>query len=271
MNEKIKSVSILGCGWLGLPLAAELVGRGYKVRGSTTRKNKLALLQQNDVEPFIMNLAEEEIEFGSFFESDCLVVTVPPGRTTKDDSYSNQMSCLLDKAEKNSVNRIIFTSSVSVYGNPNTEVVETDELFPETNSAKAIAEAEELFIKNKNFLTTVLRLAGLAGPGREPGKFLAGKQNISGGSSPVNLVHLDDCIKIICEIIKQNVFGDVFNVCCESHPAKKDFYTEAANSIGLSPPLFIDSQNDRYKTVNSEKIKMKLNYTFKFRSPVDFL
>jgi 3-hydroxyisobutyrate dehydrogenase-like beta-hydroxyacid dehydrogenase len=32
---KNESISILGCGWLGLPLAGELVREGYAVKGST--------------------------------------------------------------------------------------------------------------------------------------------------------------------------------------------------------------------------------------------
>lgn len=31
------TVSILGCGWLGLPLAEQLLAEGYSVKGSTTR------------------------------------------------------------------------------------------------------------------------------------------------------------------------------------------------------------------------------------------
>ena len=42
-------VSILGCGWLGLPLAKALIGEGYTVKGSTTTPAKLNLLKEEGV------------------------------------------------------------------------------------------------------------------------------------------------------------------------------------------------------------------------------
>ena len=42
MNQRI---SILGCGWLGLPLAVELISKGYKVNGSTTSMTKVRELE----------------------------------------------------------------------------------------------------------------------------------------------------------------------------------------------------------------------------------
>ena len=39
--ENKKIIGILGCGWLGLPLAQQLVEDGHIVRGSTTQNSKL--------------------------------------------------------------------------------------------------------------------------------------------------------------------------------------------------------------------------------------
>ena len=44
MSQK-DEISIMGCGWLGLPLAAQLVKAGYNVKGSTTTPEKLEVLQ----------------------------------------------------------------------------------------------------------------------------------------------------------------------------------------------------------------------------------
>ena len=37
-------ISILGCGWLGLPLAKAIVENGFSVKGSTTSSEKIATL-----------------------------------------------------------------------------------------------------------------------------------------------------------------------------------------------------------------------------------
>ena len=37
-------IGIIGCGWLGLPLAKELISNNHKVKGSTTTEEKLKIL-----------------------------------------------------------------------------------------------------------------------------------------------------------------------------------------------------------------------------------
>jgi 3-hydroxyisobutyrate dehydrogenase-like beta-hydroxyacid dehydrogenase len=54
-------ISILGCGWLGFPLAKKLIEIGFEVKGSTTSENKLALLKSNNIEPFLLRLSESKI------------------------------------------------------------------------------------------------------------------------------------------------------------------------------------------------------------------
>jgi 3-hydroxyisobutyrate dehydrogenase-like beta-hydroxyacid dehydrogenase len=47
-------ISILGCGWLGLPLAKVLVKNGFSVKGSTTTQDKILVLKQLGVDPFLI-------------------------------------------------------------------------------------------------------------------------------------------------------------------------------------------------------------------------
>ena len=56
--DKSKSVSIIGCGWLGLPLAEFLVQQGFHVRGSTTRAEKLKPLEEKGIEAFQITAGE---------------------------------------------------------------------------------------------------------------------------------------------------------------------------------------------------------------------
>ena len=51
MKEERKKIAILGCGWLGLPLAKSLLSKGYKVKGSTTSESKLEILENAGVLP----------------------------------------------------------------------------------------------------------------------------------------------------------------------------------------------------------------------------
>ena len=48
VNEKM---AILGCGWLGLPLAKYFTSKGYIVKGSTTSIEKIEILKSFSIEP----------------------------------------------------------------------------------------------------------------------------------------------------------------------------------------------------------------------------
>ena len=57
MNQN--KIAILGCGWLGLPLAKKLISKNFIVRGSTTSKDKISVLENENIEPFLITLDKE--------------------------------------------------------------------------------------------------------------------------------------------------------------------------------------------------------------------
>jgi hypothetical protein len=80
--------------------------------------------------------------------------------------------------------------------------------------------------------------------------------------SPVNLIHQTDCVNIISQIIEQKVWGEVFNACASSHPTKREFYSQARQSLGQLPPNYGDSNKPSFKIVSNQKLKRLLNYEF---------
>ena len=71
----MKTISLLGCGKLGFPLALDLVDQGLIVKGSTTTKSKIDTLKQSGIIPYLM-IVEEDIQ-SDFFNSDILVLILP--------------------------------------------------------------------------------------------------------------------------------------------------------------------------------------------------
>jgi nucleoside-diphosphate-sugar epimerase len=269
-----KTISILGCGWLGLPLAEQLILKKYLVKGSTTSAAKLSILSNKNIEPFLINLnpliGGENVE--QFFISDILIINFPPKRIENIiEFFSAQIQSLILSIEKSSINKIIFISSTSVYDETNEIITENSEINPVKNSRKALLLAENMLLENLNFKTTVLRFSGLAGPGRHPGNFFAGKKNIFGGNSPVNFIHLNDCIGIILKIIEQEVWGEIFNASADEHPVKNIFYTKAAEKLNLPQPEFLSEKNDPRKIISNKKVKEILNYSFKYSDPMDMI
>lgn len=275
------TISIIGCGWLGLPLAEHLIKQGHRTKGSTTRASKLSSLEAAGIKAYQISLQPNWTLLKGetdFLQSDVIVVNVPPGRKKPDvvQFHTQQMEALVQQALQAGGNqRILLASSTGVYAPLNRKVNEHDAHLgtPTRASGKALRLVEQLWQKNYPNHCTIVRLAGLAGPNRHPGRFFAGKQQVTGGNTPVNFVHLHDAIGVIAAIIQQQKWGKVYNVCAIEHPTKKRFYTEAAAALMLAAPKFSDNTKNTspYKEIDSSFLRRDLNYTFKYDNPLDFL
>ena len=266
-------VSILGCGWLGFPLAKKLIEIGFEVKGSTTFENKLDLLKSNNIEPYLLELSETKVSecISDFlYNSDILIIDIPPGlrkitEATSEKTFVNKIKTLLPFIENSSINKVIFISSTSVYSESYLipTVTEKSILYPDTESGKQLVEVENLLRNNTNFQTTIIRFGGLIGEDRNIVKMLTGKTNVANPNAPINLIHQQDCIEIICEILKQNCWNETFNAVAPNHPTRKKYYTEKAKQLHLTAPLFNENETNFGKIVSSEKLENVLGYTFK--------
>ena len=269
------TISILGCGWLGLPLARHLVSKGHIVKGSTTTPQKLQTLHQHKIDPFLIEV-HRKIKGNNlpyFFHSGILIINIPPGRKKRDvaRTYPRQIAAIVEKALQHDTKKILFISSTSVYGNVNRVVTEADEPQPETASGEALVKSEDLLLRQPDFETTIVRFGGLVGADRPAGRFLAGKTDVTNGLAPVNMIHQEDCIAILTRIIEGNHWGEIFNACADKHPTRKEFYIAQAKKQGFVPPVFSEEEElDGYKEVSNYKLKKIIRYEFLKPDPMEF-
>ncbi len=269
------TISVLGCGWLGLPLAKKLVEMGYIVKGSTQTPKKLALLHKYKIDPFLIEV-QKKIKGNNlqhFFKSGILIINIPPGRKRRDvaRSHPRQIAAIIEKALLHGTKRILFVSSTSVYGNVNRVVTESDEPRPETASGAALVTVEDLLLRQPDLETTIVRFGGLVGEDRQAGRFLAGKKDVKNGDAPVNMIHQEDCIGVLTQIIEQESWGDIFNACADEHPTRKAFYTAQAAKQGFEAPHFSETEAlINFKEVSNYKVKKVLSYEFKHADPMNF-
>lgn len=263
-----KIISIAGLGWLGQPLAYRLASLGYTLKGSVTSIAKAVVLQQNGFDAYPMEISEDGIEGevkALLKNADCLLIMIPPDlRRNTGADYVLKMTHFLEAIKQSVVKKIILVSSTSVYDDSQGNVTEKDEPKPQTMAGKQLRQVEELFINSEGLQTTIVRFGGLIGGSRNPAKYLAGRKDLSDGNAPVNLIHREDCIGILTEILKQDAFGKVFNAVNPNHPKKADYYIQKAKELGLEPPSFAEAVSDEiFKQVDSENLKAVLNYSFK--------
>ena len=250
----MRSISVLGCGWLGFPLAKHLVSNGFIVKGSVRNKEKSALLDNESVTPFLLDIDGEVTgqSWEQFLDSDILIIAIPS---------KNQIgfTSLISILESSSIKHVIFVSSTSVYADNNAVVTED----VAASESSVLFQIESLFSQSSAFTTTVIRFSGLVGYQRNPGRFFQKSgRSISNPDAPVNMIHQDDCVELITQIIKQEKWDEVFNACADSHPSKREFYTQATQRIGVNTPEFIESETQTFKIISNEKIKKSLDYEF---------
>lgn len=248
----MKTISLLGSGWLGLALTRYFQRQSFNVKASTRTSTRLNELKGIGATPYLVDINDLSGDIQVFLDCDVLIVNI----TSKNiPSYIE----LIRHIETSAVRRVLFVSSSSVYQNTNDIVRESEEL---ENVNSPLYQIERQFMSNTHFQTTVVRMAGLIGPGRHPGRFFKHDKWVEQPDSPVNLIHQIDCVNIIGRVIEQEVWGEVFNACAGSHPTKRDFYGQAKQSLGQPSPNFAKANKPAFKIVSSQKLRRVLKYEF---------
>ena len=263
------NLSLLGSGWLGLALALSLKNNGYRVKVSTTTTSKLPILAKQGLEPHLLKLKtsplskKKEREWLSFLNTSVLIICLPPKRSAY-VNYPKLIQNLITIIPQPHL-KIVFISSTSIYRETGGEVNETSSSFSQKENGLAIKQAEDLLMHHFPN-TTVLRLGGLIGNGREIEQKLVNGGEIFLDNIPVNLIHQKDAIGIVLRIIELEKWGEVFNGVAPDHPMRKNHYQKTAQSLGISGIEFKTSEKTSFKIVSSQKVVKELNYHFIYSS-----
>lgn len=253
---------IIGLGWLGLPLAKELVAAGFSVTGTTRQRTVLS----DEI-----NLLNYEPENGistdlkrALTVADCVVLAFPPNRSSFEQYASD---CVQIAGECSKTARLLMISSTGVYPEKNGFVVETDtDLLPDTTNSLLFAERSLATILGDSL--TIIRMAGLIGGNRYPVRAMA----VCGKSYPanelVNVVHQNDAVSCCLHVIKHGHWGITVNCCTSEHPTKKAFYSWMASQLKSALPEF-EASVASGKIVRNDKSKA-IGFKYHYHSPFDF-
>lgn len=261
---EIKTISLLGCGWFGMPFAKILVKKGYTVKGTTTSNDKLELLAAQGIQPYQINLNETADLPKDFFNTDVIFVCVPPRAKTNDAQHYAEKLKRVAAAAQERVKQVVFISSTgvfeSVFEDGNFKVDENTPPNPNNDAGKALLAAENLWQNYPQFTTTIIRFAGLIGPDRNLAKFFAGRADIPNGKAPINLIALQDSIGLCLRLLETQKFGGIYHGVSPHHPTRKEFYTRLCEISAMEKPVFKDELLE-WKQINSINVP-KLGYLF---------
>ena len=268
----MKSVAIIGLGWLGFPLARYLQSLGWEVKGSKRTHEGVERMRLQRVESYYLELTPEinadPDDLETLLNVDSLIINIPPSEYFFDlNHYVLSIENLLTEALLHKVQHIIFISSISVY--PQISGIFDEEYLPSPTSdvGKALLDIEQKLLNLEDIDVDIIRFAGLVGEDRHPVYHLSGKNDLSGAKQTVNLVHLTDCIRAIQLLLETPTYQRRFNLVAPIHPFKEDFYVKAAEQRKLPLPHFAHEEIEMERIILANKICHELGFVYQYPDP----
>ena len=132
----------------------------------------------------------------------------------------------------------VSVSSTGVYGQTDGSVVtEESPTQPLEESGRVVLEAERTLLAVRPD-ATVLRFAGIYGPGRwlRKAALLAGEPYTADADKWLNLIHVADGVRAV--LCAEQRSGGVFNIADDEPVRRRDFYTLSAKLLGAPEAVF---------------------------------
>jgi nucleoside-diphosphate-sugar epimerase len=276
--------TIIGLGWLGLPLAKFFKSQGHEVCGTSRTPEKVEALNQAGYKTLFFDLFDTKFDRKmpvKFVKDHNIIINIAPGRRSINPyEYATCMTGLIDYFFAHEASHITFISTSSVFGDEEGMVDEHSKPSPISNSAIAHHAIEQYLMSYYPTSAVVLRLAGLIGPNlegvkpaiRHPVYSLVKREEVNQGNTRVNLVHQFDVIQCIYAIVQQQQSAKILHACSLEHPSRKDYYTWAAQQLLLDTPKFsADNSLKEGKIVSAKHTLETLGVTLRYPSPFNML
>ncbi len=274
-------ILILGCGYVGFQLGAELVRQGHEVFGVQRSPDADGHLAKAGIKPLIADITQREQLNALPLPFDWVINTVSSSKGGVEDyqqTYLQGTKNLIDWLSANPPKKYIYTSSTSVYGQMDgSQVKESSVTEPAGETGKILVETEKLLLEaaqSKKIPAIILRVSGIYGPDRGHLflQYLKDEAKIPGkGDRLINMIHRDDVVGCIITALKNGRSGEIYNATDDEPVPQIHFFRWLSETLGKYMPPFVaeDEMPERkraltQKKVLNRKLKMELGYQFKY-------
>ncbi|PWU09709.1 MAG: hypothetical protein C5B47_03065 [Verrucomicrobia bacterium] len=258
--RKSRSVFIIGCGYIGGATADFLFQEGWKVRGICATGESARKFQDK---PYLVEVCDvsSRVHLHHFSKTaPDLILFCASSRGGGENEYRQlYLYGVCNLLEIWPTAKVLFTSSTSVYGHIDGELVHEESVTaPIRATGKVLLETEQKVLAAGG---TVARLAGVYGPGRSAlmKKFLTGTATLeAGGYRWINQIHRDDAAQALMHLITAPL--GIYNIC-DDRPARQyeiyhwlaDFFKRPLPPLG--PPDFHRKRGWTNKCVSNQKLR----------------
>ena len=273
-------VLIVGCGYVGVPLGAELGRLGHEVFGLRRSPAAESELQTAGIQPLFGDVTQPETLAKLPCAFDWVVNCVAAGGATENYRavYLQGTRNLIEWLAPSPPKKFVYTSSTSVYAqNDGSQVKESSPTEPLAETSKILIETENVLraaVAERKFPAVILRVAGIYGPDRGHWfkQFMRDAAHIEGdGSRYLNMIHRDDLVGCIIATLKSGRAGEVYNAADDEPVSQLHFFQWLAQAVDKPLPPSAPENPDAVrrrgvtnKRVSNHKLKMELGHRFKY-------
>ncbi|MDB6021328.1 MAG: NAD-dependent epimerase/dehydratase [Pedosphaera sp.] len=274
-------VLIVGCGYVGTALGAELARQGHEVFGVRRTAEGEAELAAAGIKLLVADVTKPEELAALPGPFDWVVNCVSSTRGGVEEYravYLQGTRNLIEWLSAAPPKKFVYTSSTSVYGQTDSSPVkETSSTDPASDTSRVLVETEKMLLEaaqQKKFPAVVLRVAGIYGPERGHLflQYLKNEAKIAGkGERLINMIHRDDLVGVIIAALKNGRPGEIYNAVDDEPVAQIHFFRWLSETLGKWMPPFATEEESAErkrgltnKKVQNRRLKMELGYQFKY-------
>lgn len=258
-------LAIIGCGYVGSAVAQMWHQAGHDVTVTTTTPAKKQQLQAIATEVAVVT--GRDLAGLQQVVSDREVVLLSVGskeRTPQGycQAYLETAQNVVKAATSTGVKQLIYTSSYGILKeNSGATIDETVEVKPQDEYGEILHQTEQtlLSVPKSEFISCILRLTGIYGPGRELIKIfrrVAGTTRPGEGDEYTNWVHLEDIVRAI-DFARSERLRGIYNLNSDEFLTIKEFLDRLFTAHNL-PPVTWDSTQPSTRAANIKLSNQKL-------------
>jgi nucleoside-diphosphate-sugar epimerase len=249
-------ILIIGCGYVGLPLALRLIEQGHEVSGWVHSTASAATLREHHFERIVIgSVANEEVWAGVAEKYDVVIHGASSGRGGPEAYREVFLEGVARMKVHQAQARKILISSTSVYGQTLGEIVtEESPAEPITETGRILREAEKAALDAE---AMVIRSSGIYGPGRAVlwEKFRRGEAVIEGdGQQWINQIHRDDLVAALLHLVDKGAPGEIYNASDGAPVTQLDFYEWCAEFLQKPLPPYGPINTQRKRGLTNKRV-----------------
>jgi len=231
---------VIGCGYVGLPLALRLKEAGHEIDAWVHTAASAESLAPHQFHCVIDGSVADPRLWDAVSQDYGLVIHCASSGRGGEVAYEEVFfqGALMMGARQPCAKKL-FVSSTSVYGQTRGEVVtEESPAAPLTATGRILREAERAALASG---ATVARSTGIYGPNRGLlfEKFRQGEAVIEGdGLRWINQIHQGDLVAALARLVEAGAPGEIYNAADDTPVTMRDYYAWCSEFLGQAMPPY---------------------------------